>query len=90
MSVTLVLDLIQVIHDLWTIALRLCGGVHKDADAWVGRCAPGCPLFPFGMVLRESHGVRQVTASRSVAARGADRERRPREDALLPCAQLNV
>jgi hypothetical protein len=36
MSITLVLDLIHVIHYLWTIALLLCGGVHKEADAWVG------------------------------------------------------
>lgn len=37
MSITIVLDLIHVIHYLWTIALLLCGGVHKQADAWVGR-----------------------------------------------------
>jgi hypothetical protein len=36
MRITLVLDLIHVIHYLWTIALLLCGGVHKEADAWVG------------------------------------------------------
>jgi hypothetical protein len=34
--ITLVLDLIHVIHYLWTIALLLCAGVHKEADAWVG------------------------------------------------------
>jgi hypothetical protein len=34
--ITVVLDLIHVIHYLWTIALLLCGGVHKEADAWVG------------------------------------------------------
>jgi hypothetical protein len=36
MPITVVLDLIHVIHYLWTIALLLCGGVHKEADAWVG------------------------------------------------------
>jgi hypothetical protein len=36
MRITLVLDLIHVIHYLWTIGLLLCGGVHKEADAWVG------------------------------------------------------
>ena len=36
MSITLVLDLIHVIHYLWTIALLLCDGVHKAADVWVG------------------------------------------------------
>jgi hypothetical protein len=36
MSITIVLDLIHVIHYLWTIALLLSGGVHKEADAWVG------------------------------------------------------
>jgi len=36
MAITVVLDLIHVIHYLWTIALLLCGGVHKEADAWVG------------------------------------------------------
>jgi hypothetical protein len=36
MSITIVLDVIHVIHYLWTIALLLCGGVHRDADAWVG------------------------------------------------------
>jgi hypothetical protein len=36
MPITLVLDLIHVIHYLWTIALLLCGGAHKEADAWVG------------------------------------------------------
>jgi len=36
MGITVVLDLIHVIHYLWTIALLLCGGVHKEADAWVG------------------------------------------------------
>jgi hypothetical protein len=35
MSVTVVLDLIHVIHYLWTIALLLCGGVRKEADTWV-------------------------------------------------------
>jgi hypothetical protein len=35
-DITVVLDLIHVIHYLWTIALLLCGGVHKEADAWVG------------------------------------------------------
>ncbi len=33
-SITLVLDLIHVIPCLWTIALLLCGGVHKEADGW--------------------------------------------------------
>jgi hypothetical protein len=36
MSITVVLDLIHVIHYLWTIAQLLCRGVHKEADAWVG------------------------------------------------------
>jgi hypothetical protein len=36
MSITIVLDLIHVIHYLWIIALLLCAGVHKEADAWVG------------------------------------------------------
>jgi hypothetical protein len=35
MSVTVVLDLIHVIHYLWTIALLLCTGERKEADAWV-------------------------------------------------------
>jgi hypothetical protein len=35
MSVTVVLDLIHVIHYLWTIALLLCGGARTEADAWV-------------------------------------------------------
>lgn len=36
MSITVVLDVIHVIHYLWTIALLLCGGVRREADAWVG------------------------------------------------------
>jgi hypothetical protein len=35
MSITVVLDLIHVIHYLWTIALLLCSGARKEADAWV-------------------------------------------------------
>jgi len=35
-SITLVLDLIHVIHYLWTVALLLFGGVHREADVWVG------------------------------------------------------
>jgi len=35
MSVTVVLDLIHVIHYLWTIALLLCDGARKEADVWV-------------------------------------------------------
>jgi hypothetical protein len=35
MSITVVLDLIHVIHYLWTIALLLCGGARMEADAWV-------------------------------------------------------
>ena len=35
MSITVVLDLIHVIHYLWTIALLLCTGERKEADAWV-------------------------------------------------------
>ncbi len=35
MSITVVLDLIHVIHYLWTIALRLCASERKEADAWV-------------------------------------------------------
>ncbi len=35
MSITVVLDLIHVIHYLWTIALLLCAGARKEADAWV-------------------------------------------------------
>ena len=33
MSITLVLDLIHVIHYLWTIALMLCASERKEADA---------------------------------------------------------
>jgi len=35
MNITVVLDLIHVIHYLWTIALLLCGGERKESDAWV-------------------------------------------------------
>ncbi len=35
MNITLVLDLIHAIHYLWKIALLLCAGAHKEADAWV-------------------------------------------------------
>jgi hypothetical protein len=48
MAITVVLDLIHVIHYLWTIALLLCGGVHKEADAWWSatswcKCSPVIP-----------------------------------------------
>src|ERR1035438_5121086 len=36
MNITVVLDVIHVIHYLWTIATLLCRGAHKEADAWVG------------------------------------------------------
>jgi hypothetical protein len=36
MNITIVLDLIHVIHYLWTIGKALCAGVHAEADAWVG------------------------------------------------------
>jgi hypothetical protein len=35
MPITVVLDLIHVLHYLWTIALLLCVGDRKEADAWV-------------------------------------------------------
>jgi hypothetical protein len=34
MSLTIVLDIIHVIHYLWTIAVLLCGGARDKADAW--------------------------------------------------------
>jgi hypothetical protein len=36
MSITVVLDVIHVIHYLWTIAMLLCGGVPKKAERWTG------------------------------------------------------
>ena len=34
MHITIVLDLIHVIHYLWMIAVLLSGGVHKEAEKW--------------------------------------------------------
>jgi hypothetical protein len=36
MSITIVLDLIHVIHYLWKIAVLLCAGEPRESDAWVG------------------------------------------------------
>ncbi len=35
MRITIVLDLIHVIHYLWQIAMRLCGGDRKAGDVWI-------------------------------------------------------
>jgi hypothetical protein len=35
MHITIVIDLIHVIHYLWMIAVLLSGGVHKDAEKWI-------------------------------------------------------
>jgi hypothetical protein len=35
MHITIVLDLIHVIHYLWMIAVLLRGGVHKEAEKWI-------------------------------------------------------
>ena len=36
MSITIILDLIHVLHYLWKIATLLCAGEPREADAWVG------------------------------------------------------
>jgi hypothetical protein len=36
MSITIILDLIHVLHYLWKIATLLCAGEPREADTWVG------------------------------------------------------
>ncbi len=69
MSITLVLDLIHVIHYLWTIALLLHAGVHKAADSWVGHILVQLlTRHPLDVVAT----IRQTATNRRLKA--ADRE----------------
>jgi hypothetical protein len=69
MSITVVLDVIHVIHYLWTIALLLCGGGRKDADAWVGHILVQLlTRHPLDVVAT----IRQTATHRRL--KGADRE----------------
>jgi hypothetical protein len=69
MPVTVVLDLIHVIHYLWTIALLLCAGVRKNADAWVSHILGQLlTRHPLDVVAT----IRQTATVRKLAS--ADRE----------------
>lgn len=69
MSITVVLDLIHVIHYLWTIALLLCRGARTEADAWVSHIlAQLLTRHPLDVVAT----IRQTATRRALT--GADRE----------------
>jgi hypothetical protein len=69
MSITVVLDLIHVIHYLWTIALLLCGGARTEADAWVSHIlVQVLTRHPLDVVAT----IRQTATNRGLT--GADRE----------------
>jgi hypothetical protein len=69
MSVTVVLDLLHVIHYLWTIALLLCGGARTEADGWVSHIlAQLLTRHPLDVVAT----IRQTATNRGLT--GADRE----------------
>jgi hypothetical protein len=69
MSITVVLDLIHVIHYLWTIALLLCASERQEADAWVSHIlAQLLTRHPLDVVAT----IRQTATNRRLA--GADRE----------------
>ena len=69
MSITVVLDLIHVIHYLWTIALLLCGGERKESDAWVSHIlVQVLTRHPLDVVAT----IRQTATHRRLT--GADRE----------------
>ena len=69
MSITVVLDLIHVIHYLWTIALLLCGGARTEADAWVSHIlVQVLTRHPLDVVAT----IRQTATHRGLT--GADRE----------------
>lgn len=69
MSITVVLDLIHVIHYLWTIALLLCSGARKEADAWVSHIlAQVLTRHPLDVVAT----IRQTATHRCLTA--TDRE----------------
>ena len=69
MSLTLVLDVIHVIHYLWTIALLLCAGNRPDADAWVSHILRQLlTRHPLDVVST----IRQTATNRRLA--GADRQ----------------
>ena len=69
MSLIVVLDLIHVIHYLWTIALLLCGGERKESDAWVSHIlAQLLTRHPLDVIAT----IRQTATNRRLT--GADRE----------------
>jgi len=69
MSITVVLDLIHVIHYLWTIALLLCASERKEADAWVSHILVQLlTRHPLDVVAT----IRQTATNRRLT--GADRE----------------
>jgi hypothetical protein len=69
MDVTVVLDVIHVIHYLWTIALPLCGGARTEADAWVSHILLQLlTRHPCDVVST----IRQTATNRRLS--GADRE----------------
>lgn len=69
MSITVVLDVIHVIHYLWTIALLLCGGARPQANAWVSHIlAQLLTRHPLDVVAT----IRQTATNRGLT--GADRE----------------
>jgi len=68
MSITVVLDLIHVIHYLWTIALLLCGA-RSEADAWVSHILVQLlTRHPLDVVAT----IRQTATNRGLT--GTDRE----------------
>lgn len=69
MNITVVLDLIHVIHYLWTIALLLCGGARAEANAWVSHIlVQVLTRHPLDVVAT----IRQTATNRRLT--GADRE----------------
>lgn len=69
MSITVVLDVIHVIHYLWTIAQLLCGDARTQADAWVSHIlVQVLTRHPLDVVAT----IRQTATNRGLT--GADRE----------------
>ena len=75
MRITVVLDLIHVLHYLWTIAMVLSGGDEREAEAWSGRTLDKLlTKHPLDVVAL----IRQTATLRGIE----DAERRTLDDAV--------
>lgn len=74
LKVTIVLDVIHVLHYLWTIAMAMCDGNDRDAEAWsrhtLQQLLTMSPTKVVG-IIRKTATQRGITGAQRVALDGA-------------------